>query len=113
MAAKKLGGIKCQSDTQTRNATFKGKGSRAHVGYSSKLFQQIPREESDDGVLGGNDLVRRINVLFLDLALVILVVCREILVDDDGARRAWEILPREQGFDIEVSQFVVPSKGAA
>lgn len=67
----------------------------AHVGYSSKLLQQVPREESDDGVLGGNDLVRWIDVLLLDLALVGLVVCREILMDDDGARGAWESLPGE------------------
>lgn len=88
-------------------------GNCAHVGYSSKLFQQIPGEESDDGVLGGNDLVRRINVLLLDFAFFILIVCREIVVDGNGARRAWEYLPREEVFDVEVSELVIPSKGAA
>lgn len=74
----------------------------AHVGYSSKLLQQIPREEGDDGVLGGDDLVRVINVLFLDLALLIFVACGEILVDDNGARWTWEFLPGEEVFDVKV-----------
>jgi len=52
-------------------------------------------------------------MLFLDLALVGFVVCREILVDDNGARRAWEVLPGEEGFNVEGGQLVVPSRGAA
>lgn len=78
-------------------------GIHEHVGYSSKLFQQIPGEEGDDGVLGGNDLVRPINVFLLDLALVGSMVCREILVDGNGARRTWEVLPREEVFNVEGS----------
>lgn len=89
------------SVTRIRQNEVRGENSRAHVGYSSKLFQQIPGEEGDDRVLGGDDLVRVINMLLLDLALVVLIVWREILVDDDGARGTWEVLPRKEVFNVE------------
>jgi hypothetical protein len=76
-------------------------GVCAHVGHPSKLLQQIPGEEGDNRVLGGDDLVRAIYVFLLDLSLVGLVVWREILMDDDGARRTWEFLPGKEVFDIE------------
>ena len=88
-------------------------GVHSHVSYPSKLFQQIPREKSDDCVLGGDDLVRRIDVLLVELALVISVVWREVLVDDDGAGRTEESLPGEEILNVEGSQLVVPRKGAA
>jgi hypothetical protein len=46
-------------------------------------------------------VVCTINVLLLDLALVSLVVHGVILVDDDGARGTWGVLPREEVFDVE------------
>lgn len=51
-------------------------------------------------------------MFFLDLALAVFVVCREILVNGDGARGAREVFPGEEVFDVEGSELVVPSKGA-
>ena len=52
-------------------------------------------------------------MLLRDLALFVSVVCREVLVDDNRARRTWEFLPGEEVLDVEGDQRVIPSKGAA
>ena len=51
-------------------------------------------------------------MLLLDLALLVFVVRRKVLVDNDGARRTWEFLPGEEVFNIEGGQLVVPVEGA-
>jgi len=51
-------------------------------------------------------------VFFVDLALAVFVLCREILVNDDGARGTREVFPGEEVFNVEGSELVVPSKGA-
>src|SRR6266478_6008678 len=74
IAAKKLT-LNASVTRENQNTRTKA-GVHAHVGHSSELLQQVPGEEGDDRVLGGDDLVRPINVFLLNLALVVSVVCR-------------------------------------
>ena len=50
-------------------------------------------------------------MFFGDLALGVFVLCREILVNDDGARGTRDVFPGEEVFNVEASELVVPSKG--
>lgn len=57
----------------------------AHVCDPAELFEEVSREEGEDGVLGGDHLVGGINVLFLHdplpVLLHIVVVFWQVLVD--------------------------------
>lgn len=68
-----------------------GQKSFVHVRYSSELFEQVSWEESEYGVFGGDHLVRLVDVLFLDATLMVVIVLWELLVDEDGARRAGDL----------------------
>jgi hypothetical protein len=52
-------------------------GEEETVGDTSKLFQQVSRQESDYRVLGGNDLICWVNEFLLDFALFVNIVGRQ------------------------------------
>jgi hypothetical protein len=60
-----------------------------HISNSSKLFQQIPRQECDNGVLGCDDLVRTIYVLLLGTLSLVEIISGEVSVDEDRAGWTW------------------------
>jgi hypothetical protein len=87
--------------------------SNVHIGNTPELLQQIPGEEGDDGILGSDDLVRDVDMLFLDPALLVIVVSWQRFVDENGPRWAWLALLREELRDIELGDFDVPRVSSA
>lgn len=81
----------------------------AHVGDPPKLLEQVPREESDDGVLGRDDLVRSVLVLLEHLVFLVVIVVRQGFVNEDGARGPRGALAGEKVLDAPVGQLVVPA----
>jgi hypothetical protein len=63
----------------------------AHVGYTPELLQHIARQECDNGILGGDDLVSWIDMLGHNLSLVIKEVSWDVFVNQDCPR--WTRLP--------------------
>ena len=45
--------------------------AHAHVGYTTELLEQVAWQESDDRVLGSDNLIRWVCVFFLVLPLVV------------------------------------------
>lgn len=79
-----------------------------HVGHSPKLLQQVSGKKCDDRVLGSNDLVRNVDVFWLNTAFVVVIVVGEVLVDENGPWRTWGPLPNEESLHVEGSQPSVP-----
>lgn len=76
----------------------------SHVGDTSELLEQVPWKESDDGVLGGYDLICWVYPFLLDLALRIGRVRREILVDVYGAPEERSRPPSEDILNLPVDE---------
>lgn len=92
-----------------QEAEQSGKKKYAHVGDPPKLLKQIPREKSDDGVLGGDDLVRGVLVLLEHPVFLVVIVVRQGFVNEDGARGPRSALAGEEVLDAPVGQLVVPA----
>lgn len=70
----------------------KMKATNLHIGYTPELLEQVSGNEREDGVLGGDNLVRSILCPLQNLALCIKELWRQLLVDVDIARstgRRW------------------------
>jgi len=72
-----------------------------HVCHPSKLLQQVPGEERDNGVFRGNNLVRSVEMLFLDSMLLVIIFFWERDVYKNGTRGSYCSSARKQGLDIE------------
>lgn len=83
-----------------------------HICYTPKLLEQVAGEKSDEGILGGDNLVRGVDVVREDIALCIVVVVGEVFVDKDGAGRARLFLAGEEVLDLELGELVVPNDEA-
>ena len=80
--------------------------------YSSKLLQEIAGEEGYDSVLGRNNLVRGIDMFFLDPLLFVVVVVRQLLVEVDGAWGADGSFTREDLLDVKRGDLVATESNA-
>ncbi len=92
----------------TSGGSLKTNEMHVHVGYSPKLLQQVSGKKCDDRVLGSNDLVRNVDVFWLNTAFVVVIIGGEMLVDEDGPWRTWRPLPNEEGLHVEGGQPSVP-----
>ena len=66
-----------------------------HVRDAAELLEEISGEKGDDSVLGGDNLVRCIDMIFRDSLFLVVVFWREIFVDEDGAWGPWLPFARE------------------
>lgn len=73
-----------------------------HIGNPSELFKQVLGQETDDGVLGGDYLGRRIEHRLRNLSLLVVHTRREFGVDEDGPGRGREGLSLEEVLRVEV-----------
>lgn len=88
------------SDTSTR-------GRYSHVGYPPKLLEQVPRQKGDDGVLGRNDLVGRVDMLGPDATFAIEVVRGQVLIGIYGPGGTGLLLLDEKVLYVECSELGV------
>lgn len=87
-----------------------GDGQEEDVCDAAELLEEIAGEKGDDGVLGRDDLVGAEDVLLLDAVLVVVILCRDGFVDEDGAGGPGPPRLCEEGLDIEVDERVVPHR---
>ena len=80
----------------------------AHVRDAAELFEEVSREEGEDCVLGRDDLVSSIEVIFLDPVFVVIIIVWEGLVDEDGARGSRRTNAGEDVLDAPACEAVVP-----
>lgn len=81
----------------------------SHIGYPSKLLQQIPRKECDNSILRCYDLVGSEAMIVLHFAFGIKATRRKRLVHIDCPRRTRRKLTREEILDIEGGQARKPA----
>ena len=86
-----------------------GDREEENVGYPAELLEEVAGEEGEDGVLGGDDLVGRIEVLLLDPLLVVVVLWRDLLVDEHRSWRTGLSFSGEQRLYVERGELVVPA----
>lgn len=68
--------------------TPNSKAADLHIGNTSELLEQVSGNEREEGVLGGDNLVRSVSGTLEDLALWIEQLWWQLLVDIDITRSA-------------------------
>src|SRR6266481_3438264 len=81
IAAKKLNANVGKNKRNSKSERY------THIRYPPKLLQQIPRKESDDGILRCNDLVCSVQVVLFWSMFLIKVALWKALVYEYRARR--------------------------
>lgn len=101
MKAKKLG---CQVNKGRSNPL-----AHVHVGNATELFEQVARKKGNDVVLGSDNLVRAIDMIFLWSSFVVEVGPREGLIEVYGTGSV-SSAPDEERVEGEVAELVPPSR---
>lgn len=81
------------------------------VGDSPKLLKQISREEGDDGILAGDVLIRRIDLVAHDPPFLVTPfrTRRQRRIDVHLTCHSWSSLPFKQGGRVKVGELLLDS----
>lgn len=79
-----------------------------HVGNATELFEQVARKKGNDVVLGRDNLVRAVDMVFLWSSFVVEVGAREGLIEVYGTGSV-RSAPDEERLEGKVAELVPPS----